>query len=1019
MGASRRAARVLLLAFLVSAALPGAGGAQYFGANKVQYKTFRFQVLETEHFDVYFYPAEREGAHIAARLAERWYARLSELFDYELQGRQPLVLYASHVDFEQTHVIPDFVGEGTGGATEPLRRRIVLPLAGPLADTDHVIGHELVHAFQFDLTAPRDVSQGSALARLPLWFIEGMAEYLTLGPVDTHTAMWLRDAVRGGRFPTLRDLGTSEYFPYRWGHALWAYIGGRYGDHAIRRMLVSALLSGDIPETIERVLGTTDAALEAGWHASMQEAYTPLLAAATPPSETGAPVVAAGSLRGETNVGPALSPDGRWIAFLSERGFFSMDLFVADAATGRIVRKLTDTASNPHYTSLQFIYSSGAWNWTSSRLAAATVTGGRAALAVFAWPSGARQVEKTFNDVDEIFNPAWSPDGRSIAFTGMSGGLPDLFVYNLESDELTRLTDDAFTELQPAWSPDGRRLAFATDRFTTRLDVLGSGPYRLAVMDIGTRAVHEACAFTTGKHINPQWSGDGESLFFIADHDGVANVYRVGLAGGEIRQLTTVSTGISGITASSPALSVAPAAGRAAVTVYADGKYAIHTMSLEAPTRAPEAAFAGERSLPPRDRKPSSVAAMLADARRGLPPDGPAPISPYTAGMSLESAGQSMIAVGLDRFGAAVGAGVGFVFSDMLNTHRLSTVLQLNTGLNGNLSGEDTAVQAAYLNQSHRWNWGLVGGQVPYVSGSAWTAPGTIDGQPVEMEQVNLFRQTERAAAALAAYPFNRARRLELGGGMSRMSFNETVRTTAYDAFTGELVYEDISERSLARTLTLATSSAAFISDTSHFGATSPVQGERYRLEAAPTFGTISFTNVLGDYRRYLMPVPFYTIAVRALHYGRYGEGADDGRLAPLYLGYPTLVRGYDVNSYTAHECVAITGSSCPVFDRLLGSRVLVANIEVRFPLLRPMGVSRGMYGPLPVELAVFTDTGVAWKKGERPTFAGGTRQGVSSAGLTVRVNLLGFAVGQFDLARPFDRPDAGWVYQFSLTPGF
>lgn len=113
--------------------------AQYFGRNKVQYHTLKFEVLKTEHFDIYFYPG-----------AERWNARLERLFEHKLRGRQPLILYGSHADFEQTNVIGGELTEGTGGITEPLRRRIVLPLGGPLADTDHVIGHELVHAFQFD-----------------------------------------------------------------------------------------------------------------------------------------------------------------------------------------------------------------------------------------------------------------------------------------------------------------------------------------------------------------------------------------------------------------------------------------------------------------------------------------------------------------------------------------------------------------------------------------------------------------------------------------------------------------------------------------------------------------------------------------------------------------------------------------------------------------------------------------------------------------------------------------------------
>ena len=177
---------------------------------------------------------------------------------------------------------------------------------------------------------------------------------------------------------------------------------------------------------------------------------------------------------------------------------------------------------------------------------------------------------------------------------------------------------------------------------------------------------------------------------------------------------------------------------------------------------------------------------------------------------------------------------------------------------------------------------------------------------------------------------------------------------------------------------------------------------------------------MVADYRRYFMPVPFYTIAARVLHYGRYGTGSEDPRLTPLYIGYPELVRGYDFNSFGPGDCTPTALSSCPEFDRLLGSRMLVGNLEFRFPLLRPFkGANQNMYGPLPVEVGVFADAGVAWSRGEKPSWFGGRRQGARSAGVLARVNVLGFAVAQFDYARPFDRSGRGWVWQLSFTPGY
>jgi len=190
--------------------------AQYFGQNKTRYRSFDFKILKTEHFDIHYYDEHSEAAVEFGRMAERWYSRFRVLLNHELSSRQIIVLYASHTDFRGTTVLPDYIGETTGGVTEGLRRRIIMPLAGPLADTDHVLGHELVHAFQFDMTSRPGPLGGSGLPgslRFPLWFIEGMAEYLSVGPSDPHTAMWMRDAVKREQLPAAKKLDDPKYFP--------------------------------------------------------------------------------------------------------------------------------------------------------------------------------------------------------------------------------------------------------------------------------------------------------------------------------------------------------------------------------------------------------------------------------------------------------------------------------------------------------------------------------------------------------------------------------------------------------------------------------------------------------------------------------------------------------------------------------------------------------------------------------------------------------------------------------------
>jgi outer membrane protein assembly factor BamA len=152
------------------------------------------------------------------------------------------------------------------------------------------------------------------------------------------------------------------------------------------------------------------------------------------------------------------------------------------------------------------------------------------------------------------------------------------------------------------------------------------------------------------------------------------------------------------------------------------------------------------------------------------------------------------------------------------------------------------------------------------------------------------------------------------------------------------------------------------------------------------------------------------------MYYGRLGNDAEDVRLPALNIGYPGLVRGYDSGSFESTECVGGGIDSCPAFDRLFGSKVAIANAELRFPIWGAFGGSQ-FYGPIPVEAAIFGDAGVAWGRSAR--FVEGDHEPVFSVGAAIRVNVFGFAVAEIDYVRPLDRPQRGWMWQFSLRPGF
>jgi outer membrane protein assembly factor BamA len=305
--------------------------------------------------------------------------------------------------------------------------------------------------------------------------------------------------------------------------------------------------------------------------------------------------------------------------------------------------------------------------------------------------------------------------------------------------------------------------------------------------------------------------------------------------------------------------------------------------------------------------------------------------------------------------------------------------------------------------------------QIPYIQAGFAQF---YDSTGAFVQEILRNKLTQRALTGGVAYPFSRSQRVEFTAGLEQYSYASEIRFTGFDPNTGAVLYDSTHHLPVPGALTLETTSAALVYDNSFFGATGPILGSRWRIEADPTFGSLRFVTALADFRKYIVPARPFTLAARVMHVGRYGRDAE-GRIYPLFIGYPGLVRGYDYGSFDTGECGNTSGTTCPVFDQLFGSKFLIGNVELRFPPFGLLGIGGGYYGILPVDAAIFYDAGVAWTDSAKAQIFGGTRKLVRSTGLTFRMNLLGYAIGQMDIVHPFDRPQKNWMVRLSITEGF
>jgi hypothetical protein len=434
--------------------VPTAGKAQYFGRNKPTYQTFKYQIKQTPHFEIHHYLANDTVMKYFAGWAEEWYNLHQLIFKDTFKIKNPLILYANHADFQQTNAISSIISEGTGGVTESLKNRVILPFAPTLYQTDHVLGHELVHAFQYHKLLKPDSANHYNMNNLPLWMVEGMAEYLSIGSVDANTSMWMRDALIHKKFPSINDLNnTSEYFPYRYGQALWAFIGKTWGDSIILPLFEKTAQYG-LDGAIDSLFHFNEKTLSGMWRTAMENHYGKLMKDTTY-QVIGKQIISKKNA-GSTNVSPSLSPDGKYIAFFSEKNVFTLDLYLADTQSGKIIKKLSSVNRSQEIDDFSFIESGGTWSPDSKQYAFVVYSKGRQKLAIVDVRKAKMRLLE-IKGLNSFSNPEWSPDGKYIVVTGLVDGIGDLYLYDIKTGKTEKLTHDLFSNIHPSWSSDGKK----------------------------------------------------------------------------------------------------------------------------------------------------------------------------------------------------------------------------------------------------------------------------------------------------------------------------------------------------------------------------------------------------------------------------------------------------------------------------------------------------------------------------------------------------------------------------------
>ncbi|MBP7588937.1 MAG: PD40 domain-containing protein [Thermoanaerobaculia bacterium] len=962
-GRGRASARFALAALLALCLVPSAGA--QFGKNKIQYRDFDWKLYASPHFTFYYYEAEANQLEKVASLAESAYDRLTREFDHQVQDPIPLIFYATHSAFEQNNIILNFIPEGVGAFASPVRNRMVLPIDLPDGELFALITHELTHIFQYDILYRGKVS--GRVGGAPQWFMEGMASYMAKDE-STSDKMYLRDAVVNDSIPSILERGTSGFLAYRFGHAAFDYIEERWGKEGFRDFLFEFrnTFGGRADRAVERSFRIDPEDFDLDFRRWLRKKYLPQLVETGEPSDFGRPFR---DDKGEIQqvLSPAASPSGDLVAALAvTRG--DLDIVLYDTRTRRPIANLTRGYTGSYeYLGAQFLTIGARMGRDISFSADGNY------IAVFAKRERGRslmifdvlrkKLVKTIEmEVEQQMNPAWSPDGRTVAFSANRAGRFDIYTVDIETREVKNVTDDETYDGSPVYSPDGASIIFSS--------VVGenySQLFRVDLADPGKRFRLTEGAWSDKDAI---YTSKGTWIVFTSDRGGVDNIYAMELATGKTLQLTNAVTGCLMPT-------VLKREGALDQVVYAGfwrGGFDLYLVDIDKPV--------AELALPAPPTDPT-VSQPLAQ----FEPD---------IRVTLDDANKTKYR-GFKLFVEDAGASVGVTddqtllgytylsLSDYLGDRRMV----INFSSVSSFSNFDVV----YIDLSHRWNW-----SVQAFDRRDFYVLGGVTGSTFEKtDRQQAIQQT--GAMGSWIYPFSLYHRVSVGAGYIFQKANYP---------TGGIV---IGDDGVVRPETVEIENdypfiqTSLIGDSAVFTQYGPVSGRRWRLDAVYAFDQEAsgalYTQYELDLRQYLEVSERSNMALRL--YTGYAGGNEP---IPLYFGGLDDLRGVD-------------------FRSMVGDRAFYANIEYRFPLIdvlaTPVLNFRSIRGRVFLDVGgawfdIFGQDFEFWNSEENRL-----EDAVSSYGFGVTINLMGIDLN-WDFAKLWDFKDSlggGFSSQFWIGTRF
>ncbi len=493
-----------------------------FGKNRVQWNNTIWTYYRYNDFDTYFYLNGNELAIYTARYAIEQKPILERRLQSSLSQKIQFIIFNNLSDLKQSNIgLSSEQQYNIGGITHIIGTKVFLYFDGNYQHFEQQIragiSEILLNQLMYGASIGSQI-RNTTLFTLPDWYKNGLLSYVS---ADWNTLLddQLRDGIQSERFKKLNRLKKEDAIVA--GHSVWKYIEETYGKSAMADIVHMTQLSRNVQKGFLYVTGKKFQTLVKDWFEHETQVYG-----------SGLRLVPEKPLKLKyhtyrTFERPTTSPNGKYVCYTTnDEGL--VKLWLLNAETGAKKRMFRGGFSSDAIT--DYSYPLTTWHPSSVILAFLVESKGKIFLYFYNLEDESLELRNMF-DFQKITSMSYSPDGKSMAFSAVRGGKPDIYLYSIAANAHTQLTNDYFTDLNPVFLT-GSQIVFSSNRDNDSLILQTEAVFQPKHFDLfaintysKSRLLRRLTHTEIYDEIHPQRLSRNE-LHYLSDENGNFNLWQ-------------------------------------------------------------------------------------------------------------------------------------------------------------------------------------------------------------------------------------------------------------------------------------------------------------------------------------------------------------------------------------------------------------------------------------------------------------------------------------------------------------